>query len=344
MHHKSLREQIIETSGNFLFREGFQQNEFLPIGIVNFMDLLADYYEEGQELFPEVVITSDLEKLLEPFPFSHKLPIGHGDLTEVQFRKIVKLCAPLSRNGWIIFVEIKQDNLQFGVLTAEITELSPTFYQQVIGDLSQDFSELPIAYIKNIGHKRVLLAGTKVKIITSLNLREVEEQIEGNVTQLCEGIISDVDTGDQTVFSTYLGKIVNESLRLGHGNLIGVVKEQKIMELKNSQSDAIYLDSPIDLLNFTTTLEANQTAAASKSVMLYSTLIQSMLNYDGITVFTTTGKIIAYNLFISDEIEFSGMGGARARAYEMMKTCNLFSCCFYKSQDGREDFWKDRNE
>ncbi len=66
-----------------------------------------------------------------------------------------------------------------------------------------------------------------------------------------------------------------------------------------------------------------------------------MLNHDGITILTNTGKVIGYHMFIP-KIEGGEdvNGGARTRAYQSMINSKIFSSCFYKSQDGKSKYWK----
>jgi len=66
-----------------------------------------------------------------------------------------------------------------------------------------------------------------------------------------------------------------------------------------------------------------------------------MLHHDGVTVFSSKGKVLGYHVFVkpdgSEKEEI--VGGARTRAFEVLKLSNVFESCFYKSQDGNEKIW-----
>ena len=70
---------------------------------------------------------------------------------------------------------------------------------------------------------------------------------------------------------------------------------------------------------------------ASTINRLYASIVQSMLNHDGLTLFTTTGKLIGYHIFVKPDTNEQGevVGGARSRAFEVMKASKVFCCCFY---------------
>lgn len=64
-----------------------------------------------------------------------------------------------------------------------------------------------------------------------------------------------------------------------------------------------------------------------------------MIGSDGITVFSTKGKLLAYNCFIKSANQVNGkpvVGGARTRAYEALvkKIGNGIDAVFVQSQDG----------
>lgn len=63
----SLKDTIFDQIGAFLFQEGFTNQPFTAAGIFEIINLISDYQEEGRVLFPEVIITNELE-LLKTIP------------------------------------------------------------------------------------------------------------------------------------------------------------------------------------------------------------------------------------------------------------------------------------
>lgn len=50
----------------------------------------------------------------------------------------------LSRNGWVIYINVESEYISYGVVSSEISELSPTFRTQAVGELSQNGNEYSI--------------------------------------------------------------------------------------------------------------------------------------------------------------------------------------------------------
>ena len=61
----------------------------------------------------------------------------------------------------------------------------------------------------------------------------------------------------------------------------------------------------------------------------------------GIKGFGRIGRIAFRIAAANENVEV--VGGARSRAFEVMKASNVFCCCFYKSQDGNEKIWSKSN-
>ena len=69
-----------------------------------------------------------------------------------EFKNAIKLCAPLATNSWIIFIEVQNNKIKYGITSAEMSETSPSIYNQTVGELKiEDYKDITIAYIKNIG-------------------------------------------------------------------------------------------------------------------------------------------------------------------------------------------------
>lgn len=135
-------------------------------------------------------------------------------------------------------------------------------------------------------------------------------------------------------------------MKAGHGNLIGVVEDDSdaIEQIKTELHDGIYLHEPIDIVELVEQAEAEKTNESSIRLTAHTSLVSSMLNHDGITLFTTKGRLIGYHLFIKSkpevqEAEGEVVGGARSRAFEAMKGLNL-KACLYKSQDGNMKYYE----
>lgn len=343
IEQRSLRVDVLDLIGKFLYDENFPRTTYLAEGILNLIDATSAYHEEGEELFPEVFITGSIEKVLETLPFSKIIEIGEADASVSEFNQILKLCAPLSKNGWVIYISITADQISYGLVSTEISELSPAFRSQAVGELSENKDEYSIAYLQNVGNKSVLLKGSESQALICLSLNSNGASFGEALSELCATISKDISEEHKAIATPYFEKIINEAAIVGHGNLVGVVKDEieKLDALKTRHPDGIYLKKAIDLNELLVASEESCSREASTINRLYASIVQSMLNHDGLTLFTTTGKLIGYHVFVKpdenndDEV----VGGARSRAFEIMKSSNVFCCCFYKSQDGNEKIW-----
>jgi hypothetical protein len=245
----SLRDSIIESIGNFLYEEGFAKDDITKLGILEIINLISDYHEEGNALFPEILVTNSLD-FFKTIP-NKEIIIQEAELSISEFKNALKLCAPLATNSWIICIEVKGNRIKYGITSAEMSETSPSIYNQTVGQLKvEDYQGITIAYIRNIGQKTVELAGLKNKLIVSLTLDEPKELSQNEIQILCESIASNCEEKLRVNIKTFFEKVIDEALKNGHGNLIGIVEdnEESLIALKSkiTGNEGIYLSTPID--------------------------------------------------------------------------------------------------
>jgi hypothetical protein len=341
----SLRDSTIDSIGNFLWEEGFAKDDITKYGILEIINSISDYHEEGVALFPEILVTNSLD-FFKTIP-NTEIIIQEKDLSISEFKNVLKLCAPLAGNSWIVFIEVRNNRIKYGITSAEISETSPSIYSQTVGQLKVDaFQSITIAYIRNIGQKTVELAGMKNRLIVSLTLDEPKELSQNEVGMVCERIASGCDEKFRINIKTFFEKIIDDALKNGHGNLIGIIDddEASITALKAeiTGNGGIYLPNPIDFQTLITDAETDKSNESSIALKIHSSVLKSMLNHDGITIISTKGKVIGYHILIADYIKEGDevVGGARSKAFKSMENCELFDLCFYKSQDGNLKLWQ----
>jgi len=342
--HSSLREAILTSIGEFLYDEDFQKDPITKEGILEILNLISDYHEEGHPLFPEVLITNSLD-FFKSIP-NKELVLNEADLSVDEFKNAIKLCAPLAINNWIIFIEVKANKIKYGLVSAEMTETSPSIYNQTVGKLKIDFPNTTIAFIKNLGQKTVELSGLKKRLVVSLNLEKPKEYSSNELNFLSDCITEKCDEKIRVNINTFFEKAIDEALKAGHGNLIGVVEDDEetisILKEKLKVNSGIYLPNAIDFEALIMDSESNKDSESSINLKAYASIIKAMINHDGITIVTNKGRVIGYHLLIDPYIKDGDIlrGGARSKAYLSMQNCGHFKCCFYKSQDGNIKIWK----
>ncbi len=96
--------------------------------------------------------------------FFKKIPnkeiiIQEASLFINEFKNDIKLRAPLVINSCIIFVEVREERIKYGITNAEMSETSPSINNQNIGQHKlEEIQGITIAYIGKIGQKNVGLS------------------------------------------------------------------------------------------------------------------------------------------------------------------------------------------
>jgi hypothetical protein len=176
-----------------------------------------------------------------------------------------------------------------------------------------------------------------------LTLEDVKNNSNSDILSIIAKITENCIETHKNKINTFLTKVILNALRIGHGNLIGVVNDTpEDIEKLMSENDGIYLPEPIDFQNLIIETETEKNNETSVNLKSYSSILKAMLNHDGITIFTNTGKLIGYHLLIREHKKTGQVnnGGSRSKAYLSMQNCTFFIACFYKSQDGNMKFWK----
>jgi predicted small metal-binding protein len=337
----SLKENTLTGIGEFLYEEKFPRTPLLKEGLLELIDLIADYQEEGQKLYPEIILVTDWDYFKSIS--NREIIIKVAELSVSEFSNILKLCAPLAVGNWNIVIEIKDNQLKYGLIDAEIIETSPSLYEQTVGSLGVIQEEFALAYIRNIGIKTVELIGQHHRLVVSLSLDDLNLEENDDIQNICNEIVSNCEFEIKQTIQTFITKTINEAIRIGHGNLIAIVEDDEtiIAKIKEDFNDCIYLEKPIDFQEFIRNCESEKSNDTSVNLISHSKILMSMLNHDGIIIISNTAKIIGYHMFIPRiDGEEDVLGGARTRAFQSMKNSKKFVACLYKSQDGNSKFWK----
>lgn len=329
--------QAKEELQKLMGEESFPSSETIIEGILSIVNQVSDYHEEGVRLFPEVIIVNDISilKMIQ----ARTEQVYDGAIEEHTFSRIMKLCAPLANSNWSIYVNIvDNEHVQYGVVSGELKETSLSLRRQVL-EITPKVNH--VLYIRNIGSKNVEIRNTFRTSIVSLTLDGSIINQDDNLNSLIACTIADVpDDLKSVILFDFMHKTIGDALDEGHGNLIAVCKENDLSVCLEEMSGGSVIDKPIDipsLLNDDRMFEKNTTSVAIKS---YVSLIKSMINHDGITFVSTTGKILAYHYIVNNnKVEsVQVVGGSRTKAFEALKNVSGIYACFLKSQDGLTKF------
>lgn len=340
--HDTVRSQVGSFMQSFMFIcSTTESNNAFCDGMVEVIDMLSDYYEEGTHLYPSIVLFDD-PQYLRILPNIH-YTFYQGAIELKQFKQCLKMCAPLAVNGWNIFMQVRDTSMSWGVITTELKETSLSLTSQILRE-KEEFCK--VALITNVGMKTVAMAssGRECECIVHLSLMNNHAVTSKDIDDFCSCALHNCQVHTEE-FKGYFSKIIGTALQTGHGNLFGIIEERDEMQIPNLLKDGVSLiEEPLDFASVYSQLNSDvntgNTVELNSMLKMMSALAISMMNHDGITVFTDTGKIVGYHFIVDNNVSPKDMivGGARTKAFYAMVESGLFKGVFIRKQEGETIF------
>lgn len=340
----SFRTQLKGTLSDFLQKEDMSC-QHIEAGLLELVVALSHYTEEGESLFPQVVLCHQLDQTLRILQGSESIKIGEGILSKSIIVSALKKCAPLARNRWVIYIEKVNELIKYGVFCSSSSP-SALDLRDSINTLTHEEGKFHIISVSQLAERAVELVGARSGYL-HLYLSAVPDDapspqnaIELLVTACCVGVS---DSSREQVKS-FLTTTLSSAVRHCHGTLIGVISAKD--DPTFITSDGVLFESPYDLGNLVIEHEKERSDQTLAALTAYSELLVGMLSSDGIVLLDCCTRIIGYNLFINDSGQSNNeelmVGGARRRAYREL--CHLVDIkklrgCFIRSSDGASDFY-----
>lgn len=310
--------------------------------IVELTNKIVHYQEEGHPLFPEVFIIDDLEliaKVLTPFECYR---IGESQKTSATMMTALKKCAPLTGNGWAIYVLRKPDSFEYGIFRSGSSILSISSAEALI---DRGSPEIKAILIHQIAERVVEIRNYIAKsiIVDYGSGAGYKHETSNEQNEFINAIVSKVDFSIRDQITNFYYKVFSNVIQRGHGTLACVI-DYKRKVLPERLQDGIILTKRIDVASqvYERNSGIDDAAADSKLLGTFS-LISGMMLSDGITIFTNNGSVFAYNVFIKHSQKMnktSNSGGARTRTY--LSLCEMvgkdLQASFIQSQDGKIEF------
>ncbi|MCB9645236.1 MAG: hypothetical protein H6730_01360 [Deltaproteobacteria bacterium] len=341
---RTFRDYASDSIGNLVLGEGFPPDPDIRPGIIAILDVLSAYFEEGKRLYPEVVVTSSIDGLVAFLPGYRIVMVGEGPPEQGTYQKALKTCAPLAQNGWAIALQVSSERLKYGILTAETSPISPALWRLVVGDLAEYGSdpEPRVAMLRSLGQNTVEIRGRRAALQLVFSVRVAAPHDASPRDVVLDQLVRDIGEESRDKVRAFLQRVLEDAFRGGHGCLIGVVDDadDSVRGLRQDFPDAHHLSVPISLGKVLVECETQNTIRSATELRLAAEVVTNMINHDGIAVFTSSGRLIAFNLFVPKPDEVRTMGGARSRAFEQMRSSSRFICCFIRSQDGAMRVWR----
>lgn len=297
---------------------------------------LANYHEEGQSLTPDVYLCNEIKDITQLLPGHDLINIGHSTESVKVLLESLKKCAPLAKGGWCIYVENKRSGkFNYGVFRSTLNPLAISLEGTLFPE--PPLGEMSVVRICQTANGCVELRNTKGEIChLLLNDKPINSPPPNeHLHKLIEKISSRVNRKTKDATRNYLQTLIGNALNESHGALIAVLSNPEIPQFLQ---DGSILDSPLDFPAILTEFQKKNEQVNEHKLNSYKSLISGMISSDGIVVFDTKARLLAFNCFVqSPQQDQKVNGGARTRAYEALCTHVLngeLNTAFIRSQDG----------
>jgi len=340
----SLKYQLLGEVEEFLEKEEMPC-QHTKAGVVELINQISAYKEEGKALFPEVYIIDDINSIKNSLVNSELVGIGSAQKSSSIILKALKKCAPLAIGGWCIYILRKDDVFEYGLFRSGASIVTIPISQSLV-DNGDEQSKLLL--IRQVADKIVELKGVRKNTLiinfgikSTSDLSPLDEQ-----ARFIEKILEDVDSAIKDQARIFLYRLFLYVMQNGHGNLCCVIHHKS--EYPDFLTDGIILTEKLSFTDKILAIEKATSEDGGLNLLECNArlngvfnLIAGMMMSDGITVFNNNGSVSSYNIFLKhpedDENLKKVEGGARSRTYEVMrqKLSASMLAAYIQSQDGK---------
>lgn len=314
--------------------------------LLEFMTKICSYEEEDKKIFPHLVIghnieTEDFRKI-----FSVEMIRVSTEENNSLFYKRLKPLLPFCNNGWRVYIDITENKIRFGIMRnfSGIEGL-------ILDDLLRHSEQEAEMIHRDYGISCVLLNPININTFEIIGINGKELRIKFSLSEQVESdekqkqcFLEDflMHTNDIKIHRS-IKKVIDLFPQKLHGTICLVVKEN--CKLPNEQlRDGIFFEQPIDIVGAAEEIlgknidyPADYIRQLDEKYYAITGLFIEMLNFDGITIVDTRGRIRGYNIFITPHNKENIIaGGARKRAAHALldsKNDNYVGI-YFQSQDG----------
>jgi hypothetical protein len=231
--------------------------------LVELIVLLARYQEEGVSLCPEVYITNEIDSACAMLPDSERVKIGKTKPDINGIKQVLKKCAPLAFDGWLIYIEDNHDSIEYGIFKGSSNPIS-VIVDDVLMDKDIDFT---IVKACQIAHDCVEIRCNNGNYhYIFLNHRKEDsppplQYLDKLVRAITEN--SSIDEREPTF--GLLKKLLFDALRQSHGCIIAVTHLNDAPSFLSE--DGVILEQPI---NFPTLRDRSRVVPRSDSACVFT--------------------------------------------------------------------------
>jgi hypothetical protein len=234
-----------------------------------------------------------------------------------------------------------EQSFEYGIFKTGTSSLSVSISEMLIDKGSDALKTL---LIHQVSDKIVEVKGVRASplIISYGTSDDVNVSPLDKQYKFIEAITNKVDISIKEQVGTFYKKLFLNVLQKGHGTLACVIDNRK-KHLPKKLLDGIVLEKRIDTQALIKNILTNSDLLSNTVLESNLSLAVGMMQSDGITVFTDSGEIAAFNVFVKHPITNSSVqtsGGARSRTFHTL--CDMIgnglTAAFIQSQDGKIEY------
>ena len=309
---------------------------------IGFFYQMTNYEEEGTKIRPNIYIANHINVLTKIVPDCYKLTIytdDNSNMFKQRLRSLMRFCS----NNWSIYINYSDSAVEYGLINVVNSIKDKTLDQYIFSDDHREdiAKKTKLVKVDVVSSGLCLLqgvGGASTNICFSLN-NQLEINWEVAIKDFINASVSKIRTTKRKLedIKNLYFNIYQRVFRNIHGTICLVV-DKDYVDKGGFLSDGTWLKDPIEFAKLF--LQSKHYSEAK--LMSYADLFTTMLNYDGITVVDTAGRIRAYNVFVENSRAVSKrvIGGARRRAAYTLLECKNKKIIgvYFQSQDGDNFF------
>lgn len=307
--------------------------------------LLANYQEEGINLFPLIFICGNETHLRDALAAREMIAIGEGSIGRDTYLRAFRQCAPLAEDRlWAVYFMVERERIRFGIFRSDPSPLTPTVFERIADIRSSSNCILGLTRLG--GNFVEISASGGVHHFVNLSGTDEDGYHPGNVIHSFAALVSrDAASAISPMLRSFYYRVGMDVMHGSHGSLVGIIN--KDADIPDVLEDGIHLKSKIEVAQAMQDIQNGDDGRdAFHRLRSYGLLLRKLTWMDGITLLSTQGDILGYNCFIRSSNVRSPdpvIGGARRRAYEELRALvpHTLAGAFYRSQNGLVEFLGD---
>lgn len=309
--------------------------------LLEFLSKMYNYEEEEIKIKPCLLLGYNLYEAVKYVPYTSFFPITKGKKDGSDLEKKMKALVPFCNNGWTVFINIKGNCIEYGIVRAFTGSKGLTLSEIIFEEDEERLLEADYGLIEvcSVSKYEISVKGLRKNYLVIDSRFFDYNLVMCNYTQLSEDLTSGIiDAQERQYLLEIFCKFMPLAAKRMHGTILLIVDSQ--YEFEDYLKDGLWLENPIDLYN--SAIASEDDAHSAQVFYGISGLFIDMMNVDGITVVDNKCKILGFNIFINKGIEANKIinGGARKRAAWSVQNINNphHLGVYFLSQDGEATY------